>query len=127
MPSYAHNGDAGLDVYSAEEKKIASGKMERVRTGIAIAIPHGFAGIVKDKSGMALQGMHCLAGVIDSGFRGELVILAINLAEKEIEIRKGQKIAQILIQPVSVVSVREAEELDITERDTGGWGSSGTE
>jgi len=127
IPSYAREGDAGLDLHSIEEKSIKPMEIERVKTGIALEIPSGFVGIVKDKSGLALQGIHCLAGVIDSGYRGELEIVAVNHGKNTFQIKKGQKIAQILILPFSSVKVREVENLRETERGKKGFGSTGRE
>jgi len=127
LPSYAHEGDAGMDLYSAEEKNILPGEIERIKTGIMVEIPEGFVGMIKDKSGLALQGIHCLAGVIDSCYRGEIEILTINHGKQEFEIKKGEKIAQMVLQPFAKAKVMEAVELSETKRGRKGFGSTGME
>ncbi|MFQ6037567.1 MAG: dUTP diphosphatase [Candidatus Aminicenantales bacterium] len=125
LPSYGHTGDAGLDLYSAEDLVIDPGGVKPVPTGIRVAIPEGYAGLVWDKSGVSLQGVHRLAGVIDSGYRGEVKVVLVNLSKAPFRIAKGMKIAQLLIQPVEAVQVVETEELDETQRGEGGFGSTG--
>ncbi|MFA5934208.1 MAG: dUTP diphosphatase [Candidatus Paceibacterota bacterium] len=126
VPTYAHHGDAGFDVYACEEAALEPGERRTIRLGIAIEIPHGYVGLVWDKSGLAKNhGIINLAGVIDSGFRGESMILLHNLSDKLYEIQKHDKIAQMLIQPVEIVEIEEAEELSESSRGEGGWGSTG--
>lgn len=125
LPRYSHKGDAGLDVFSAEACVLEAGEVKPIPTGIQLAIPEGFVGLVWDKSGLSLKGVHCLAGVIDSGYRGEIKVVMVNLGHKPFVIEKGMKIAQILIQPVTEVKVLEAEELEDTSRGEKGFGSSG--
>lgn len=129
VPSYAHPGDAGLDLYAAEDVELAPFERALVPTGVQVAIPRGFAGFVQPKSGLALK--HGLSivntpGLIDSGYRGEVGVIVINLDPRErIAIRKGQKIAQLVIQKVEEVVVSVVEELDETARGAGGFGSTG--
>ncbi len=125
LPAYAIQGDAGLDIYSHEEKKILAGEIGKVKTGVAVEIPDGFVGIVKDKGSTVMQGIHCLAGVIDAGYRGEIEIVVINHGPQPLEIKKGQKIAQIIIQRFEKVKIKEAEELSQTARGEKGFGSTG--
>ncbi len=94
-------------------------------TGIQIAVPAGHVGLVWDKSGISLKSVHRLAGVVDAGYRGEVQVVMINLGAAPFSIRKGMKIAQILVQPVAAVTVVEAEGLDGTSRGEGGFGSTG--
>jgi dUTP pyrophosphatase len=126
LPDYAHDNDAGCDLYSNEECGIAPGARALVRTGIAMAIPDGFVGLVWDKSGLAVkQGLHRLAGVIDSGYRGEIQVALINLGNEQIQIAKGQKIAQLLFQKVEHAQLEEVKDLDATARGASGFGSTG--
>lgn len=128
-PKYANPGDAGLDLYAVADCTIAPGKREIVPTGIAVAIPEGFAGFVQPRSGLAAkQGLSIVntPGLIDSGYRGELKVIAINTDDAQtIEIARGDRIAQLVIQEVPTVTLVEVEELDETERSTGGFGSTG--
>jgi len=124
--SYAHKGDAGADVYSAEEYLLIPGQRRTISTGIAVAIPEGYVGLVWGKSGIASRnGVTTLAGVIDSGYRGEVGIVLANLGEEPFRIERGMKVAQFLIQKVESVEFIEAEELDQTTRGEGGFGSTG--
>jgi dUTP pyrophosphatase len=90
-----------------------------------MAIPEGFVGLIWDKSGLSLRGVHRLAGVVDAGYRGEVRVVLANLSREPFAIQRGMKIAQMLIQPVATVEVVEAEELGGTSRGEGGFGSSG--
>lgn len=129
LPSYAYEGDAGLDLRSAEDVSLKPFERRLISTGLAIAIPEGYAGFVQPRSGLALKqglSMANTPGLIDSHYRGELKICAINLDPKlSIEIKKGDRIAQLVIQRVPVVRLVEVEELDDTDRGAGGFGSSG--
>ena len=125
LPGYGHAGDAGLDLYAAVEYVLGPGAVFAVPTGIKMAIPKGYVGLVWDKSGISLKGVHRLAGVVDAGYRGEVQVVMINLGKEPFEIKAGMKIAQMLIQPVISMSIIEAEELDDTVRGEGGFGSTG--
>ena len=129
LPTYAYEGDAGLDLRSSEDVTLAPFERRLVSTGLAIAIPEGYAGFVQPRSGLALKqglSMANTPGLIDAHYRGELKICAINLdPEKSIEIHRGDRIAQLVIQKVPVVTLLEADELDETDRGAGGFGSSG--
>lgn len=129
MPRYAHEGDAGLDLYSAEDATINPGHRQLVGTGIALAIPEGYAGFVQPRSGLAIrQGLSLVntPGLIDSHYRGEIKVIAVNLDhDVPIEIRRGDKIAQLVIQKVEHCQLIETEELDATVRGEGGFGSTG--
>ena len=125
LPRYGHKGDAGLDVFSSIDFVLEKGRVEAIATGIKVAIPDGYVGLIWDKSGVSLKGIHRLAGVIDSGYRGEVKVVMINLSEKPFVIEKGMKIAQMLVQPVTMVHVTEAEDLDDTSRGEDGFGSTG--
>jgi dUTP pyrophosphatase len=125
IPLYQHKGDAGLDVFSSINHVLEAGEVKAVPTGIKIAIPKDFVGLLWDKSGISLRGVHRLAGVIDSGYRGEVKVVMANLGKEPFVVEKGMKIAQLLIQPVSEVKIIEAEELDETSRGEEGFGSTG--
>ncbi len=131
LPSYAYEGDAGLDLRSAETVDLAPFERRLVSTGLAIAIPDGYAGFVQPRSGLALKkglSMANTPGLIDAHYRGELKVCAINLDPKEtIHIEKGERIAQLVIQKVPVVALQEVEELSQTDRGDGGFGSSGVQ
>ena len=129
LPRYAYAGDAGLDLRSSEDVTLAPFERRLIATGLAIAIPEGYAGFVQPRSGLALKqglSMANTPGLIDSHYRGELKICAINLdPTTPIDVRKGDRIAQLVIQKVPVVSLVEVDELDETDRGAGGFGSSG--
>jgi dUTP pyrophosphatase len=125
LPSYGHPGDAGMDLYASVDHVLAPGQVHAVPTGIKMAIPAGFVGLVWDKSGISLKGVHRLAGVVDAGYRGEIQVVLINLSPAPFEIKAGMKIAQMLIQPVAGAEIVEADELDDTSRGEGGFGSTG--
>ena len=129
LPTYAYAGDAGLDLRSSEDVTLAPLERRLVSTGLAVAIPEGYAGFVQPRSGLALReglSMANTPGLIDSHYRGELKVCAINLdPERSIHIERGERIAQLVIQRVPVVSLVEVDELDETDRGVGGFGSSG--
>ena len=126
VPTYAHPGDAGMDFYALEKTVIAPGERARIGTGIAIAIPKGFVGLVWDKSGLAFKhGITLLAGVVDSGYRGEIQMVVLNTGSEPHTFEAGDKVAQVLIQPIEHPEVREVTELNDTERGEDGFGSTG--
>jgi dUTP pyrophosphatase len=125
LPVYGHPGDAGLDLFSAVDRELGPGDVFAVPTGVQVAIPAGHAGLVWDKSGISLMGVHRLAGVIDAGYRGEVQVVLINLGDGPFAVKNGMKIAQLLVQPVTAVSVVETGSLDDTSRGEGGFGSTG--
>lgn len=129
LPSYAYSGDAGLDLRANEDVTLQPYERRLVSTGLAIAIPEGYAGFLQPRSGMALKRGLSLAntpGLIDAHYRGELKVIAVNLdAHEAIHIERGERIAQLVIQKVPVVNLVEVDELDETDRGVGGFGSSG--
>jgi len=126
LPKYAHEGDAGLDLFSAENYTLKPNERKAFKTGIAMAIPKGFVGLVWDKSGLAAKhGIKTMAGVVDSGYRGEILIVLKNLGNDVFKIEKNMKIAQMLIQPVESKNIIEVDDLDDTCRGEGGFGSTG--
>lgn len=130
IPLYAYEGDAGLDLRSIETVVLQPFERALISTGLAIALPDGYAGFVQPRSGMAIKkGLSILntPGLIDAHYRGELKIIAINLDPHEpIVIEKGDRIAQLVIQAVPSVTLLEVDELDETDRGEGGFGSSGS-
>ena len=130
IPIYAKPGDAGADLVAAESVLLeAGGGRALISTGVAIAIPEGFAGFVQPRSGLALKhGITCLntPGLIDSGYRGELKVLLINTDPNEtFEVNKGERIAQLVIKRVEECDFQVVEELPDSERGETGFGSSG--
>ena len=130
LPSYAYEGDAGLDLRANESVDIPPFSRVLIPTGLAIALPDGFAGFVQPRSGMALKRGLTIAntpGLIDAHYRGELKVIAVNIDPHEtIHIERGERIAQLVIQQVPVVRLIEVDELDETDRGCGGFGSSGS-
>lgn len=130
LPRYAKPGDAGVDLLAREDATLApGGGRALVPTGLAVAIPRGYAGFIQPRSGLALRhGVTCLntPGLIDAGYRGELKVLLVNLDPVEpFEVRRGERIAQLVIQAVEHVTFVEVDELDPTERGEGGFGHTG--
>jgi dUTP pyrophosphatase len=129
LPRRAHDGDAGLDLHAAEAASIGPGQRASVRTGIAVEIPEGHAGLVLPRSGLAAR--HGIAivnapGLIDSGYRGEVRVLLLNTdASEAFEVAPGDRIAQLLITPSAAAEPVEAVELSETARGADGFGSSG--
>lgn len=127
MPSYAHVDDAGMDLYACEEIAIQPNARGQVRTGIAVAIPDGYVGLVWDKSGISHKiGLKVMGGVIDAGYRGEILVGVVNLGNSSHAFNVGDKIAQMLIQKVEHPELIEVTELDTTVRGDKGFGSTGT-
>jgi dUTP pyrophosphatase len=129
LPAYAQPGDAGLDLCAAESVTVEPGARVLVRTGIALAIPDGFAALVLPRSGLALrQGLTVLnsPGLIDAGYRGEVKVLVINTDPRvPVKVARGDRVAQLVVQRVEAVQLTEVDELPASERGTGGFGSSG--
>ena len=125
LPQYSHKGDAGLDLFSSVDCVLNKGEVKPIPTGIKMAIPEGHVGLIWDKSGISLKGVHRLAGVIDSGYRGEVQVVMANLGGESFEVKKGMKIAQLLVQPAQEVKVTETEDLEGTSRGENGFGSTG--
>ena len=128
LPGYAHPGDAGLDLYAAESRRLAPFERALIGTGISIAMPDGYAGFVQPRSGLALKrGLSFVntPGLIDSHYRGEIKVIVINLdPATELVIERGERIAQLVIQRVEHATLIEVLELDSTARGEGGFGST---
>ena len=130
LPQRAQPGDAGLDLYAAIDATLeAGGGRALVPTGLAISIPEGYAGFVQPRSGLALKhGVTCLntPGLIDSGYRGELKVILVNTDPAQpYEVKKGERIAQLVIQEVAQTRLKEVDELPSSDRGEGGFGSTG--
>ncbi len=125
LPEKAHQSDAGYDLFALENTSIPPYGQAKISTGIKLAIPENFVGLIWDKSSLAAQGLKTMGGVIDSGYRGEIIIIAKNLTEEFFNITKGQKIAQIIIQEIGTMPLVESKILDGTDRENNGFGSSG--
>lgn len=129
LPRRAHPGDAGVDLYAATDLTLAPGERGLMGTGIALALPLGTVGLIHPRSGLAArQGLSIVnaPGTIDADYRGEIKVCLINLdPATPIEITRGMRVAQLLVQKVELVSFREVDELDDTVRGTGGHGSTG--
>lgn len=126
IPEYAHDDDAGMDLFCLENKKLSTGQFYGFKTGIAMEIPDGYYGHICDKSGLAAKfGVTVLAGIVDSGYRGEIVVVLYNTSKKLYKFQTGDKIAQLLIKKVEHAKMVEVDQLSGSERSTNGFGSSG--
>ena len=128
IPAYAHPGDAGLDLCSAESCRLSPGETKLVRTGLAVELPSGTEAQVRPRSGLALNCQITVLntpGTVDEGYRGELGVILINHGTKVFEVHEGMKIAQIVVKPVLRVEVEVVDELSDSKRGEGGFGSTG--
>ena len=128
LPSYAHPGDAGMDVRSVENVTLAPGARALVRTGLVLMLPPDAEAQVRPRSGLALKhGVTVLntPGTIDAGYRGEVGVILVNLGTEPFTVEKGMKIAQIVVSPVAQAEIVEVASVDETDRGTGGFGSTG--
>lgn len=128
LPRYAHDGDAGMDLCSAADVLLQPGERALVPTGFAMALPRGYAAFVQPRSGLAVKhGISIVntPGLIDCHYRGEVQIILVNLGNEPFQVRRGDRIAQMVIQKVEQALVKDVEDLDETARGTGGFGSTG--
>ena len=125
LPKYAREGDAGLDLYSCEETILKPGERKMISAGIAMELSEGYVALIWDRSGNASKGIKTMGGVVDYTYRGEFKIIMLNTSNENFEIKKGQRIAQLLIQPIVTAEVQEVKELSETERGAGAFGSTG--
>jgi dUTP pyrophosphatase len=129
LPARAYVGDAGLDLAACERRELGPGERALVGTGLAVAIPNGYAGFVAPRSGLAVEHGITIVnapGIVDSGYRGELRVILHNTDRREtFVVEPGMRIAQLLVVPVPEVTLREVDELSASERGEGGFGSSG--
>lgn len=128
LPSYAKDGDAGMDIASNEDVNIRAFSWTTIGTGLYVAIPYGYEGQMRSRSGLAAKfGLQVLntPGTIDSGYRGELKVILINHNHWAYEVKKGDRIAQLIIAPITIAKIVEVAELSDSERGEGGLGSTG--
>lgn len=128
LPEYAHEGDAGLDLFSVDDIIISPGESKLIKTGIQIELPKDTEAQVRPRSGLALKNQITVLntpGTIDEGYRGEVGVILINHGKEQFHVEKGMKIAQMVIKPVLKVIIKEVEELTDTTRGDGGFGSTG--
>jgi dUTP pyrophosphatase len=128
LPRYAHPGDAGLDLVAARDVRLEPGARAVVPTGLAVGIPPGWVGLVHPRSGLARRHGVTVTnapGTIDAGYRGEVQVLLVNLGDDPVDLARGDRIAQLLLQPVGSATVVEVVDLDDTQRGAGGFGSTG--
>ena len=125
IPTRAHPGDAGMDLYGLEDVILGARQGKMARTGIAMAIPHGFVGMIADRSSLGKKGVKTAGGIVDAGYRGEVQVILWNLTDREILLAKGERIAQMLIYSIATPAVVEVGSLDETKRGAGGFGSTG--
>jgi len=126
IPKYAHHDDAGFDLYTPETILVKKGERFGVPTGLAMEIPEGYVGLIWDKGGVSIKGgIKTIAGVVDSTYRGEVIIGVINLSGGDYVFEKGHKVAQMIIQKKETVDFEEVNELSDTVRGDGKLGSTG--
>ncbi|PIN89483.1 dUTP diphosphatase [Candidatus Pacearchaeota archaeon CG10_big_fil_rev_8_21_14_0_10_34_76] len=125
IPIHKTEHAAGFDIYSLEDSNLAPGETKKISTGIAFEIPIGFYVRIEDRSGLAINGIHKVAGIVDSDYRGEVCIVLHNSSQEVYKIEKHDRIAQGIITPVSQANFQEVQELSQTERGEGGFHSTG--
>lgn len=138
MPTKAHSTDAGFDLYSIKDTYIPSGKVVKIKTGIAVNIPPGYVGFIKDRSSMGVDGFKVFGGVIDAGYTGELIVALGTISHAEFTcidytylvksnrfVEAGSKIAQLVILPLPTAKFVEVDSFEQTDRSDNGFGSSG--
>ena len=129
LPAYAHPGDAGADLVAAEDAELAPGARAAVRTGVAVAVPDGYVGLVHPRSGLAARlGVTVLnaPGTVDAGYRGEILVILVNHdRDNTVKISRGDRIAQLVVQRVERAVFHVVDQLDETSRGSGGHGSTG--
>jgi len=125
LPTRAHQDDAALDFYACEDCVLAPSHGRPVKTGIAVEIPQGFAGLIAPRSSMGKRGVVIAGGVIDAGYRGEILAMLWNISSEVVEIKKGDRVGQMMILPIALPLVEEVLELGDTARGVNGFGSTG--
>jgi dUTP pyrophosphatase len=126
LPTHGHPGDAGMDFYAVEDTVFSPGRQTRVSTGVAVEIPEGHVGLIWDKSSISFNlGLKIMGGVIDSSYRGEIIMNLLNVSDKEVIMEKGHKIAQMIIQKFEHCDILEVDELPETVRGERREGSTG--
>ena len=125
LPAYALEGDAGLDIFSNEDVIIQPGQKHIFKTGFALEIPKGYCALIWDKGGLGSKGLKVFGGVGEHTYRGEYMVCLVNLGQEPCEFKRGDKIAQLLIQPIVSAELEEVEELNESIRGEGRHGSTG--
>ena len=126
LPTHGHPGDAGMDFYAKEDVLFLAHKQERVYTGVCVEIPDGYVGMVWDKSGISFNlGLKVMGGVIDCGYRGEIIMNMLNTSDKDVLLPKGHKVAQMIVQKFEHCDIVEVSEISDTARGEGREGSTG--
>jgi dUTP pyrophosphatase len=126
LPQMMRPGDAAMDLYAVEEMDMPKGKVVAISTGVALEIPDGYVGNVRDRGGLARNhGFHTLGGIFDSNYRGDITVVAINLGAEDYKVKIGDRIAQIMIHRIESIELEEVEELSETERGEKRFASSG--
>lgn len=125
LPTRSHPNDAGLDLYAVEDVILPPGAGRTIKTGIAMALPTGFVGMIADRSSLAKKGIKIAGGIVDAGYRGEVMVVVWNIGGAEIRLQRGERIAQMMIIPIATPPVREVHVLDETSRGSSGFGSTG--
>jgi dUTP pyrophosphatase len=126
LPEYALSSDVGLDLRANETVSLAPFEQKTVKTGIAIQIPEGHVGLIRDRAGITTKmNVHTAAGTFDPAYRGEVSVVLINFGDETVEVEKGMRIAQMIILPVIKVKVKGVDKLDITDRYDRSFGSTG--
>ena len=127
VPTKAHRSDAGYDLYASEDAFIVGRQRTTIKTGVSFDMSDGMAGLIWPRSGLSVKkGLDVLAGVVDSGYRGEVMVCLYNTSDEDVEINRGDRIAQIIFQEVPVISLLLREELETSQRGSNGFGSTGT-
>lgn len=129
VPAYAHPGDAGADLCTAQDVELAPGERRTVGTGVAVAVPEGYVGLVHPRSGLAAHAGLTLVnspGTVDSGYRGEVRLVLLNTdVTQPVRLARGERVAQLVVQRVEAARFSEVEELPASPRGSGGFGSTG--
>jgi dUTP pyrophosphatase len=125
LPSYAHPGDAGLDLYSMEDYELKPGERKKFDFGFALELEQGYVALTRDRSSLSINSIHNLGGVFDCGFRGEYNCGLINLSDRPYQIKKGERICQLIIFPIAYAELQEVAELTDSSRQEGRFGSTG--
>lgn len=125
LPTRAHPEDAGMDLYGIEEVVLEPGQGRLARTGVAFSIPQGCVGMIADRSSLGKKGIKTAGGIVDAGYRGEVMVILWNLSKDTIRLAPGERIAQMLILPIATPAPKEVGQLSETQRGAGGFGSTG--
>ena len=126
-PNRANNSDAGHDLYSDEDSWVFARQRKVIKTGISLEMPDNLAGLIWPRSGLSVKkGIDILAGVVDAGYRGEIMVCLYNTSDEDVEIKRGDRIAQMIFQEVPLISLQLRESLGSSQRGSNGFGSTGT-